>query len=149
MPRRRPTSAPVIAPLLGASLLTLIAVRSVPWSEPGRWSPATPIDRSSSRALGPGYRLLLHAAGAVPTGASYVVRTEPADARMETFYHRLAVSLLPDRRDYPAAEHSLFTTPESFRDAEYLIVVGPPPKETPGELVLQDPNGSVWRRRRP
>jgi hypothetical protein len=91
----------------------------------------------------------VRAAGAVPPGASYVVRTEPPDARMETFYHRLAVSLLPGRRDFPAAERSVFATSESLRDAEYAIVVGPPPKDPPGELLLQDPNGSVWRRRRP
>ena len=149
MPRRRPTSDPVLVPLAGALLLTLLALRAVPRTETGRWLPATPIDRSTSRSLQPGYELLVRAAGVVPPGASYVVRTEPAEARMETFYHRIAISLLPGRRDHAAALRGVFTPPDTFRDAEYLILVGPMPKEAPGELVLRDANGSVWRRPRP
>jgi hypothetical protein len=145
VPRRRPTSDPVLVPLLGASLLTLLAALSLPWREAGAWSPRTPIDRSTSRSLRPGYELLLRAEALVPPGATYVIRTEPPDARLQTFYRRLAISLLPGRREDPPPASS--RAPASrLGDPEFLVLVGPPPKEPPGELLHQDASGTVWRR---
>jgi len=149
VPRGRPTFDPVLVPLLGASLLTLLAALSLPWTEAGAWSPRTPIDRSTSRSLRPGYELLLRAGAVVAPGASYVIRTEPPDARLETFYYRLAISLLPGRRDDPASARGADDPVDRFGDADYVVLVGLPPKESPGELLLQSAGGTVWRRRKP
>ena len=138
-------SASVIAPLAGAAVLTALALASLPWAE-GLGRPRTPFDRSSSRALGPGYALLNDAARVVPEGSTFVVRTEPPDARFESWYHRLGVSLLPQRRALPAAYLGSFTRPEAWRDAEYLVLVGPRPAEPKGELLLETSCGTVWRR---
>jgi hypothetical protein len=78
-----------------------------------------------------------------------VVRTEPPDAGLETWYHRLGVSFLPGRRAFPSAYLGSFTPPEMWREAEYLVLVGPKPREAAGELVLETPSGTVWRRRKP
>jgi hypothetical protein len=36
--------------------------------------------------------------------------------------------------------------PEVWKDAQYMIVVGPRPVPPPGTLVLETPDGTVWRR---
>jgi hypothetical protein len=36
--------------------------------------------------------------------------------------------------------------PADWRDAAFQIVVGGKPAEAPGELILDTPWGSVWRR---
>jgi len=136
------------APLLGAVLLCALALWSLPWKE-GVGRPRTPLDRSTSRALRPGYVLLTEAVGVLPVKASVVVRTEPPDAMLETWYHRLAVALLPGRRILPAAWLGRFTAPEIWSEAEYLVVVGPKPRGAAGELVLETPSGTVWRRSSP
>lgn len=120
----------------------------MPWSE-GLGHPRTLLDRSSARVLRPGYVLITEASGAIPEGSSFVVRTEPPDPELETWYHRLGVSLLPRRRALPSAYLGRFTAPEAWRDAEYLVLVGPKPREAPGRLVLETPSGTVWRRPRP
>lgn len=144
LPRRSDTAS-ALAPLLGAVLLTALALWTLPWRE-GLGRPRTLLDRSTARALAPGYRLIADALRAMPGGASFVVRTEPPDAEFETWYHRLGVALAPGRRALPAAYLGVFTPPEVWREAEYLVLVGPRPRQAPGELVLSTPNGTVWRR---
>jgi hypothetical protein len=144
----RPKSAAVLAPLAGAALLTALALWSLPWRD-GLGRPLTPIDRSTARALRPGYLLLTAAAGVIPDKASFVVRTEPPDAEFETWYHRLGVAFLPGRRALPAAYLGGFTASEVWRDADYLVLVGPAPRQPPGELVLATTSGSVWRLGKP
>jgi hypothetical protein len=146
LPLPRSNSRPTLAPLAGAALLTALALWSLPWKE-GLGRPHTLVDRSTARALAPGFLLLDAAARVVPEKASFVVRTEPPDARFETWYHRLGVALLPGRRALVAASLGRFTPPADWSGAEYLVLVGPPPAEPPGELVLTAPGGTVWRRR--
>ena len=100
-----------------------------------------------ARPLLPGYALLTEAARFIPENASFVVRTEPPDAVFETWYHRLGVALLPGRRSLPAAYFGRFTPPEVWREADYLVLIGPRPPQAPGQLLLDTPSGSVWRRR--
>ncbi len=147
MSQRRFAASPVLVLLLGSALLTAQAVWNVPWRE-GLWRPRSPLDRSTSRILGPGFRLLAAADGLIPPGATVVVRTEPPDPMLETWYHRFAISLLPGRRPLPSALLGGFTSPDVWRDAEYVVIVGPHPKSEPGELVLTAPQGTVWRRPR-
>lgn len=96
--------------------------------------------------VAPGYALLAAAARRIPAGASVVVKTEPSDAVMETWYHRIAVALLPGRRPLPAAFYGQSLSPDLWRDAEYLVLVGAPPGTPPGEPVLETAEGTVWRR---
>jgi hypothetical protein len=102
-----------------------------------------------ARPLQTGYALLTEAARIIPENASFVVRTEPPDAEFETWYHRLSVALLPGRHSLPAAYFGAFTAPEVWRDADYIVLVGPRPRQAPGQLLLDTPSGSVWRRLRP
>ena len=117
----------------------------MPWRD-GSLHPATPFDRTPARALAPGYLLLGRAAASIPSGASFVVQTEPPDPALETWYHRFGVALLPGRRALPAAVSGGFLPPESWRSADYIVVVGPDPRAPAGSLVLRTPEGTVWRR---
>jgi len=135
-------------PLLGAALLTALALWSLPWRE-GLGRPRTLVDRSTARQLAPGYRLLIRAAAVIPEKASFVTRTEPPDPNFETWYFRLGVAFLPGRRALPASDFGRFTPPGTWREAEYLVLIGARPNEAPGELVLDAPDGTVWRRRSP
>lgn len=145
--RRRSTADRVLIPLLGSALLAALALWHVPWKQ-GFVRPRTLYDHSSARAVAPAYALLRAAAMGIPRGASVVVRAEPPDATMETWYHRFAVALLPGRRALPSASYGTFTAPEVWRDAEYLVVVGPRPRPEPGRLLLETPDGTVWLRSR-
>ena len=95
--------------------------------------------------MAPGYALVAAAVPVVPAGASVVVRTEPRDATAETYYHRFADALLPGRRALPASFYGRFTSPDVFRDADYVLIVGTRPAEPPGQLLLETPEGTVWR----
>lgn len=95
--------------------------------------------------VAPGYALLTAADRVIPAGASVVVRTEPPDAIRETWYHRMAVALLPGRRPRPAAFYGQSLSPDLWRDAEYLVLVGARPATPPGEPVLETTDGTVWR----
>ncbi len=148
MLRLRSTAAPVFLPLLGSALLAALALWHVPWKQ-GLVRPRTLYDYSSARPLAPAYALLTAAALGIPQGASVVVRAEPPDAAIEMWYHRFAVALLPGRRALPSAFYGRFLAPEVWRDAEYLVVVGPRPRPEPGRLLLETPDGSVWLRSRP
>ena len=141
---RSPADSALIC-LLGSALLAALALWHVPWKQ-GLVRPRTLYDNSSTRVVAPAYALLTAAALGIPRGASVVVRAEPPDATMETWYHRFAVALLPGRRALPSAFYGKFTAPEVWRDAEYLIVVGPRPRPEPGRLLLETADGTVWLR---
>jgi hypothetical protein len=145
--RRRSTADPALLPLFGSALLAALALWHVPWKQ-GLVRPRSLYDQSGARAVAPAYTLLTAAALGIPQGASVVVRAEPPDAAMETWYQRFAVALLPGRRVLPSALYGGFTAPELWRDAEYLVVVGPRPGPEPGQLLLETPDGSVWLRSR-
>ena len=98
--------------------------------------------------VAPGYALLTAADPLIPAGASVVVKTEPPDATQDTWYHRMAVALLPGRRPRPAAFYGQPLSPDLWRDAEYVVIVGARPPTPPGEPLLETADGTVWRRAR-
>ena len=134
-----------LLPLIGAAVLVGFALASLPWGDDLFRRPRTLFDRSAARAVAPGYALVAAAAPRIPAGAVVVVQTQPRDPVAETYYHRFADALLPGRRSVPAAFYGEFLPPELTRAAQYVLVVGPRPSEAPGELVLEMPEGTVWR----
>lgn len=139
-------SVRVAAPLLGAGLLTALMLSSVPFSASPLARPRTPFDRSAAAGVAPGFALLTAARSVLPEGAVVVTRTEPRDAIQESHYHWFAVALLPGRSLLPSAMYGVFTPPEVSAPARYVVVVGPRPAAPPGTLLLETPDGSVWRR---
>ena len=93
------------------------------------------------------YRLFQAAAAVIPAGASVSPLSQPRDPMRETELHREAVALLPGRRVIPAALWYLPTSQEE--GSEYLVVAGPSPSPPPGTLLLETPEGTVWRKARP
>jgi hypothetical protein len=59
------------------------------------------------------------------------------------------VALLPGRRALPAAYDDRPALPEVWRGAEFVVVVGGRPAAAPGELLLETPEGTVWRSAKP
>jgi len=143
---RRVEGARVLfAPLIGGAVLVGFALASLPWNENLFRRPRTLFDRSAARSVAPGYALVAAAVPLVPAGATVVVRTEPRDPTAETYYHRFADALLPGRRALPASFYGRFTPAEVSRDAEYVLIVGTRPAEQPGRLLLETPDGTIWR----
>jgi len=136
----------VAAPLLGAGILTALVLSTIPFAASPLARPRTPFDRSAAAGIAPGFALLSAARAVLPEGASVVTRTEPPDAIQESHYHWIAVALLPGRTLLPSAMYGVFTPPEVSATAGYVVVVGPRPAVTPGTLLLETPDGSVWRR---
>lgn len=125
------------------------ALASLPWSADLLRRPRTPFDNSAAGpAVASGYVLLRNAGASIPEGSTVVVQTEPRDSVRESYFHRFAVALLPGARVLPAAFYGQPADPSVFRDAEFVIVVGIKPAVPPGELLLDTPEGSVWRRHR-
>ncbi|MFN2634941.1 MAG: hypothetical protein ABR610_16140 [Thermoanaerobaculia bacterium] len=144
--RRSPES---VVLLLGAGALAAWSFARLP--EPREmFRPAiTPFDRTDSRTTaGPAFHFLSSAAPAVPAGAAAVAVTEPRDAARESALHGAAVALLPGRRVLPGAQWNAFT-PDYEAQAEYVLVLGPPPAVSPGTRLFEGAGGSVWKRRRP
>jgi len=139
----------LLAPLFGAAVLAGFSIASLPWAEDVFRRPRTPFDRSAASSVAPLYAMLTAARAAIPDGASVVARTEPANPVQETYFHRFAISLLPGRRVLPSASYGAFLDPQVWKDAQYMIVVGPRPAPPPGALVLEAPEGTVWRREVP
>lgn len=139
----------LLAPLLGAAILAGFAIASLPWKENLFRRPPTPFERSASKSVAPLYAILMAARPAIPDGASVVARTQPPDAIQETYFHRFAISLLPGRRILPSAFYGGFVQAEVWKDAQFMIIVGPRPGAPPGTLVLETPDGTVWRRNVP
>jgi hypothetical protein len=148
LPRRSSTAALFLPPLFGSAVLVACAIASLPPGFDWLRRPRTPYDRSQASTVAPGYALLAAADRVIPAGATVVVKTEPPDAVQETWYHRIAVALLPGRRPRPAAFYGQALSPDLWRDSEYLVVVGARPATPPGEPVLETAEGTVWRLRR-
>lgn len=146
MPRSR-ADIPTLLALAGAAALTAVALRGLPWSA-GLAAPPTPFTHSLTPFLAPAYALLRASDSAVPVGSSVVVRAEPRDPRLESHFFRLGLALLPRRTVLPSARFDAFTPPETWSGADYEVVVGGRPAPEAADLVLETPEGSVWRRRR-
>ena len=137
----------------GAAVLLVIAAGQLPVPRQIFRRPATPYDRTDTRQAAPAFLLLTHAADLIPSGAAATVRAQPRSAADETMLHFLAVALLPGRRVLPSAAWSQFT-PEYEAQAEYIVIVGPPPargsRDAEGlRLLYSEPSGSVWKRAAP
>jgi hypothetical protein len=145
LPRSR-ADVPTALAIAGAAALAGLALRGLPWST-GLASPPTPFTHSLTPFLAPAYALLRDADAVVPAGSSVVVRAEPRDPRLESHYFRLGLALLPRRTVLPSARFDAFTPPEVWSGTDYEVVVGGRPAPGPGDLVLEKPAGSVWRRR--
>jgi hypothetical protein len=131
----------------GAAILTAFAIWRLPRFPDLLQAPSTPFDRSAMPASAESYRLVQAAAGVIPAGASVATLSQPRDARRETALHRETVALLPGRKVVPAALWDVPTGREG--EADFLIVAGAIPSPSPGMLLLEIPQGSVWRRVRP
>jgi hypothetical protein len=143
---RSPTPREAVVLLGGSAVLALWALTRLPSPPELFRPPATPFDRTQGHAASvPAFQFLSEAAKAVPRGATAAILAEPRDAARETTLHEEAVALLPGRRVLPAAQWSFFT-PEYEAQAEYLLVLGPPPAAPPGKLLLAGSGGTVWKR---
>ena len=137
---RTPIQLLGIGQLVGALGITVVALAQLP---PLTFrAPRTPFDLSD-RKLASVFSILQRASAVVPIGASVTVRSATGDPRADSQLHRLGVALLPERRVSPQA---LWDVPLPPTDTEYVIVVGRSPPNVLGELVLEEPGGSVWRR---
>ena len=129
--------------LVGAAVLTVIAIQRLPPLPELLHAPSTPFDHGAPAAAAQ-YLLFVKAAAVVPAGASVASICEPRDPVRETFLHREAFALLPGRNVLAAA---VWDTPtHSEEKADYLVIVGPKPAPSPGHLLLETPAGSVWLR---
>jgi hypothetical protein len=138
-----------LLPLAGSALLAAFSIAALPFSRGLFRAPRTPYDANPAAFVTvPAWIVLQRAAAIVPPGASVVVRSEPADPPTDSYYHRFAVALLPGRKIMPAALWGTPTEPGPLREAEYEVVVGRLPAAPVGRLVLQIPEGSVWKRDR-
>lgn len=143
---RRPDRRTLL-PLAGSAVLAAFSVAALPFSRSLFRVPRTPYDASPAAHVTPTWILLQRADPLVPAGASVVVRSEPSDAASDSYFHRFAVALLPGRRIVPAARWSVPTEPALIQEADYEVVVGKRPAVAPGRLLLETPEGTVWRRR--
>ena len=135
-----------LLPLAGAAVLAGFSFGALPFSQGLLRVPRTPYDASEARFIVPAWIVLQRAAPLVPRGATVVVRTEPPDAVVDSHFHRFGVALLPGRRLIPAARWGVASEPALIQEAEYEIVVGPTAGSPSRRLVLELPEGSVWRR---
>jgi hypothetical protein len=138
----------VVLPLVGSVVLTAFSIAALPFSRGLFRLPRTPYDAGDAASVVPGFVLLQRADGVVPLGASVIVRSEPSDATNDSYLHRFGVALLPSRKILPVALWGVPTPPNVIRDAEYEIVVGRMPQVPPGRLLVEIPEGTVWRRER-
>lgn len=136
-----------LLPLAGSAVLAAFSVAALPFSRGLFRAPRTPYDASPSAYVTvPAWLVLERAASLVPRGAPVVVRTEPADAATDSYLHRFAVALLPGRRILPAALWGVATDPAGLVEADYEVIVGKRPPSPPGSLLLELPEGTVWKR---
>lgn len=144
MTRRQ--SVRIAAPLIGAAVLVAFAAASLPWKAGVLARPRTPFDRSAASSVAPGFAFLRDAEAVIPRGAVVVAWTEPRNPIQETYFHRFALAMLPGREILPAAYYGVATPPEVSSRASYVVVVGRKPAEPPGRLLLETPDGTVWKR---
>jgi hypothetical protein len=142
----RRESIRLLAPLAGAAVLVAVTLAGLPWRDHPFARPRTPFDKSAAKSVATGFALLRDAQSVIPHGAVVVARTEPRDPIQETYFHRFALALLPEREVLPAAYYGATTPPEVWNRAGYVVVVGRKPAEPPGRLLLETPDGTVWKR---
>jgi hypothetical protein len=142
----RRESIRLLAPLAGAAVLVAVSLAGLPWSDHPFARPRTPFDRSAAKSVAPGFALLRAADAVIPPGGVVLVRTEPEDPTSETYFHRFALALLPGREVLPAAYYGTPTPPEVWNRASYVVVVGRKPAQPPGRLLMETPDGTVWKR---
>lgn len=129
-----------LLPLVGAAILVAFSIAALPFSQGLFRAPRTPYGES------PVWILLQSAGPLIPRGARVLVRVEPPDPGYDSYLHRFGVGLLPGRTVVPAALWGVPTPSDVQREAEYEIVVGKRPQDLPGRLLLETPEGTVWRR---
>lgn len=144
---RRPDGRTFL-PLAGSVVLTAFAVAALPFSRGLFRSPRTPYDASPSAYITvPAWIVLEKAEPLVPPGAKVVVRAEPRDPTNDSYLHRFGVALLPGRLIVPAATWGIPSEPALIQEADWEIIVGKRPESAAGSLVLEIPEGTIWRRR--
>ncbi len=143
-PQRPPKTSRAIL-LAGSALLIALSIRRLPAPSEVLQAPATPYDHAASRDAVPALRLLRRAAAVIPAPGSVACRSEPSNATKDTSLYRYAVAMLPGRTVWPAALWDV-SSPELQARAEYLVVLGGSPAAPPGEILLETPDGTVWRR---
>jgi hypothetical protein len=134
--------------LLGSAVLAGFSIAALPFSRGLFRAPTTPYDAGDASFAAPAWILLVRAEPLVPRNAYVLVRSEPVDVNLDTYLHRFAVGLLPGRQIVPAARWGVASEPQDLEPAEYEIVVGRRPSSPPGRLLLEAPEGTVWRRQR-
>ncbi|HLN81624.1 MAG TPA: hypothetical protein VK392_10570 [Thermoanaerobaculia bacterium] len=134
--------------LAGAALLTGFSIAALPFSRGFLHVPRTPFGDVGTDFTVPAWVLLARADPLIPRGATVLPRSEPPDPTTDTYLHRFAVGLLPGRRIVAAARWFVPSSPEEMSAAEYEVVVGEKPQIPPGRLLLETPEGSIWRRGR-
>jgi hypothetical protein len=134
--------------LAGAAILAAFSVAALPFSRGLFRPPRTPFEAGAASFSAGAFVLLQRAGEVVPPGASVTVRAEPPDPTTDTYLHRFAIALLPGRKIVPAALWGIPREPETLREAQYEIVIGRPPAPPVGRLVLEIPEGTIWRRER-
>lgn len=136
----------VLLSLLGSAVLAGFSIAALPFSGLLR-APRTPYDASDPTTAA-SFILLQRADGLIPRGASVVVRSGSPDPNADTYLHRFAVALLPGRRIVPAALWGVASDPRDLANAQYEILVGRPASPPSDQLLLEIPEGTVWRRDR-
>jgi hypothetical protein len=134
--------------VLFPAALFMMAVCLLQVPAPSRWlrQDATPFDNGPTASVAPAFDLLLSAATVVPDGALVLARSAVPDPRADTYLHRAAVALLPDRQVLPAAISFGRETGLETR-AEFVVVLGQLDSYPDFDRVLATRYGSVWRRR--
>lgn len=144
---RRPDRRTLL-PLAGSAVLAAFSIAALPFSPNFFRAPRTPYDASPAAYLVvPAWIVLHHAEPLVPPGAKVVVRTEPPDPTNDSYLHRIAVALLPGRLVVPAARWGVPSEPALIQEADWELIVGKRPESAAGRLVLEIPEGTIWRRR--
>jgi len=144
---RRPDRRTLL-PLAGSALLAAFAVAALPFSRGLFRATRTPYDASPSAYIAvPAWIVLERAEPLVPRGAKVVVRIEPPDPTNDSYLHRFGVALLPGRLVVPAARWGIPSEPALIQEADWEVIVGKRPESAAGRLVLEIPEGTIWRRR--
>lgn len=129
-------------------MLAAVAVAALPFSRGLFRAPRTPYDASPSAYIAvPAWIVLEKAEPLVPRGAKVVVRAEPPDPTNDSYLHRFGVALLPGRLVVPAARWGIPSEPALIQEADWEVIVGKRPESAAGRLVLEIPEGTIWRRR--
>jgi hypothetical protein len=124
------------APLLGAALVTAVALARLPPPRSLLRPAATPFDRSRDPGAGPSFVLMTRAAALIPPGASVAIRAASGSLAESAYCGQIAAGLLPGRKILPAASHE---------GARFLVVAGKnPPEQEHARLLLKTPQGAVW-----